>query len=800
MNPAALLQRFRSASLHRRIILLFTVLVLLSQATALIVLSVAGAGIARQQINSDLDSAERIFGRQLDDRHERLLQAAKVLTADFGFREAIGTQDGATLVSALQNGGGRIGAKLMLLAGTDGRLLASVPQAAGDGSQFPFPSLLAAAQSGDGSATSIVFWHGDAYQLVIVPVLAPIPIAWIAMGFRLDAQLAQDLKKLTALDVSFVAHQPGDVWTQLGSSLSDAPRRDLEAWLHGAGLQTPKEERLRLAGEDYQTRLRILTASRDAEIYAVLQRATAPIMAPFERLRSVLIGLVIVSLLLSLGMAWVFAGSIARPLARLTASAGRVREGHYDEPVRAESGEELNLLAESFNHMREGIAAREAHILKLAYEDKLTELPNRLRFKTEVDEAIRQPGESAVKLAVMVLNLNRFRLINAALDFDVGDQVLCHVARRLRNELAAGVMLARLGSDEFGIAAPLAQSDSLGVLLRSIHHCFEHPVVVGGQALDVSAGIGIARFPEDGDEAATLLRCADLACAEARRRGIEHVEFDPVTMSAKRAHLSLLGELRQAIERDELQVYYQPKIALDSGALDGVEALIRWIHPQRGFINPGEFIPFAEQTGYIRLITRWVLATALRDCQAWTQAGLAFGVSVNLSTRDLLDPELGDYVHSQLLHHGVRADSLYLEITESGLMENPAHSLTTLERLDALGVKLSIDDYGTGYSSLAYVKRLPVDELKIDRAFIKDIVHDPRDRAIVRSTIDMAHHLGLQVTAEGVEQPAGVDHLLDMGCDRIQGYVFGKPMPLEQLHQWIRDSGRAVRQRHARMA
>jgi predicted signal transduction protein with EAL and GGDEF domain len=318
--------------------------------------------------------------------------------------------------------------------------------------------------------------------------------------------------------------------------------------------------------------------------------------------------------------------------------------------------------------------------------------------------------------------------------------------------------IARLGGDEFAILLRCGSDANCIETAKRIIAALEVPILYEDQPLDVGTSIGIAHYPEHGRDAQTLVRNADIAMYAAKRNKAGYAIYDPHYDTSQQEHLSLLGELRRAVERNELRLYYQPKVSLHSSNISAVEALIRWEHPARGLVPPGMFIPFAEHTGYIKLLTRWVMREAVRQCGAWLRAGLRLQVSVNISARDLMNRDLPAEVSSLLAEHSVPPALLCLEITESGFMEDPANAQKVLDRLAELGVRLSIDDYGTGYSSLSYIMRLPVQELKIDRSFISRMAVDEEISTIVRSTIDLGHNLGLKVVAEGCRGPAGVEH------------------------------------------
>ena len=387
-----------------------------------------------------------------------------------------------------------------------------------------------------------------------------------------------------------------------------------------------------------------------------------------------------------------------------------------------------------------------------------------------------------------MMDLDRFKYVNDTLGHGVGDHVLREVSQRLGRTISDADCIARLGGDEFAILLRCGSDTNCSATARGIIAALESPILYEDQPLDVGTSIGIAHFPDHGRDAQTLVRNADIAMYVAKRTKAGFAIYDPHYDTSQQEHLSLLGELRRAVERDELRLYYQPKVSLRSANISAVEALIRWEHPTRGLVPPGMFIPFAEHTGYIKLLTRWVLREAARQCGEWLRGGLRLQVSVNISARDLMNRDLPNEVASLLAEYSVPPALLCLEITESGFMEDPANAQKVLDRLAELGVRLSIDDYGTGYSSLSYIMRLPVQELKIDQSFIARMASDEEISMIVRSTIDLGHNLGLKVVAEGVEDRSAWNLLRTLGCDDAQGYFMSRPLPPAALAQWMRSN------------
>jgi diguanylate cyclase (GGDEF)-like protein len=420
-----------------------------------------------------------------------------------------------------------------------------------------------------------------------------------------------------------------------------------------------------------------------------------------------------------------------------------------------------------------------------ALHDALTGLPNRTLFQQRVDAVIEQnaPGTSA---AVLLLDLDRFKEINDTLGHHTGDVLLQDIGARLRRALRSGDTIARLGGDEFGVLlSDLTDREAAVAAANGIRATLDRPFVIGDLTLDVGASIGIALWPDHGDDTTTLLQRADVAMYAAKEGHSGVTVYDPMGDTYSLERLSLVGELRQAIENGELAVHYQPKADARTGMIIGLEALVRWDHPRQGSISPEEIVRIAEQTGLIRPLTQWVLSQALRQCRAWRRSGRAFDVAVNLSARSMLDNELPTDVLGMLDDHGLPASALTFEITESSIFVDPVRANAILGRLRTMGIGLAIDDFGTGYSSFSQLRRMPVDEIKIDRSFVTHMVNDESDFVIVRSIVDLGRNLGLRTVAEGVEDQDAWEALVALGCDVVQGYVLSAALPAAELDRWL---------------
>ncbi|MFP5245125.1 MAG: putative bifunctional diguanylate cyclase/phosphodiesterase, partial [Thermoanaerobaculia bacterium] len=424
-----------------------------------------------------------------------------------------------------------------------------------------------------------------------------------------------------------------------------------------------------------------------------------------------------------------------------------------------------------------------------ALHDALTGLPNRELFRDRIDQAVNASRRSGDDAVVMIMDLDRFKEINDTLGHHFGDELLNEIGRRLALTLRESDTVSRLGGDEFAVTFYVREGSRATEVAQRIAAALDAPFILGGVSVDVDASMGIALYPLHATDAETLMKRADVAMYDAKKNHASYAIYEPGRDEHSLRRLAMLSELRHAIERDELVLHYQPKIDVRSERAAHAEALVRWRHPVHGLLTPDEFVPLAEQSGNIGMITKWVLRQAISDCGKWNAAGLGLTVAVNLSALDLFDAELPAYIGGLLSEIGLSPSKLVLELTESAVMKDPAYALRILRDLKHRGVTLAIDDYGTGYSSLAHLKRLPVDELKIDKSFVLNLRRSSTDDlVIVRSTIELGHNMGLRVIAEGVENDEAWTILKDLGCDMAQGYFVSKPLPSAAFQKWLAES------------
>jgi diguanylate cyclase len=777
----------RLRSLESRIVILFLFLILAVQLAGFVFIRASIERNARASISNELVFGERIFQRLLKDNARDLMQGTRLLASDASFERAVTHDERQNISSVLASHTAHISGSLSLLIGADHQIKAASGNSLSPGLNGAILQLVDGAEQA-GIAAGIAIVNNRAYQITVVPVIAPVMVGWVATAVPVDSELVADMHQLSSLQVSILIRNESDKWTTGSSTLSETNASKLATQMHATSGATPPPAEMRLDDGEYSTRtLRLAQDSTHTSI-VVLQRSINEVVAPYRNLQMTLLALTVLGLGLVIAGSFLTARQITGPLRQLAESARRLGTGeYYQGEIEIKRNDEIGELSRAFDSMREGIASRELEIRRLAYWDNLTNLPNRAQFVTLLDSALAQGRKYHQPCHVLMMDLDRFKHVNDVLGHSFGDALLQQVAQRLSAlELKHVDQIARLGGDEFALLLPGSRLDEAQIIATRILKSLETPISLEDQTVDLGASIGIAGFPEHGNDAESLLSRAEVAMYAAKHSGNEAVVYDTVIDKTSQESLSLLGELRRAIDHNEFRLHVQPKTILSTAEVIGVEALVRWQHPKKGMMQPDDFIPFAEKTGFIRILTRWMLEQAAILCSLWEANDVHLKISVNLSTRDLLDQDLPSKFMEILRQHQVASSSFCLEITESAIMDDPVRALQTLERLYAMGIQLSIDDFGTGYSSLAYLKRLPVHELKIDKSFVMNMEHEADDATIVRSTVDLGHNMGLRVVAEGIESQASLQLLARMGCDQGQGYYISRPMPSEQFLPWYR--------------
>lgn len=733
-----------------------------------------------EQGSSELSIGQLVFDNAIQSRTDELSVGVRVLARDFGFKRAAVSGDETTIRSALINHKSRIGADVALLISRDSEIMASSAVFPGleAGSPFPYGDLLNGSRAGDSTTDGVFVADNFALQLVVEPVFAPDLKGWVAFGFRLDDELATQISSLTNLEVSFASATESG-YSVVASTLTDARRNELAA-AFAAATSIPS-----IVASDAGSALllrRPFDENRGHGLDVLLSNPMSKVLAAYGVLRTRLLIVMLVAFCLAVFGARALTNTVAKPLRRFASAARRISEGHYDERVDIRSGDELGQLSTAFADMQNGIRERQEKIEFQARHDVLTGLPNRTRASELIDAAMTAQD---ARFSLLMIDINGFKAINDTLGHAIGDSVLRAVAELFAGSCSERDTVARHGGDEFLVLLDGATPGRARRIARGIVDELGETISLDDIDVRTNLNIGIACYPEHGTTPNELLRRAEIAMYAAKDRGDAIFEYTEGQDEDHLRRLTLVGDLRRALDDDSLELHYQPKLDLNSQRVSGAEALIRWIHPTEGFVSPEEFIPLAERAGLIRSITDFVLRTGFAQLKAWRERHIDIALCINLSAFDLLDDVLPTRVEGLLAQHGMDARSLVFEITESAIMQDVDQSLAVLQRLRGIGVRLSIDDFGTGHSSLAQLKRLPVDELKIDKSFVFGILTSDSDAAIVRSTVELAHVMGLKVTAEGVESADIQNALADMHCDIAQGYHLSKPLPASAFDGWL---------------
>ncbi len=768
----------RSLSFHARLSWILAAFLLVVIGALYFSVRLVTESAVNRQATERLESGLRVFERLIDMRGRQLRDGVQVLAADFGFKDAVASGDTLTLQSAMANQAARINASEAMLLGLDGRILASSLSNAIAGDMFRYAAELREARQ-RGQTMLVVSLDQQAHLMVEAEVRAPLPIARVVMGFAMDQALASELKQLTGLDVSFLAKEgggPGQMASTLKPDIHDELLRGWSRHDHANGV-----EELVLGGERYLNEDLVLSQGEDYRVVALVHSSLDDALAGFHQLDSRILLIACVGLIASLFGALLLARSLSEPVNALARAAERVGRGDYQTPIELDRGDELGSLATALNQMQRGIAEREQLIAHNMLHDDVTGLPNRTLAAELLSNAL-DAGRTTAVLHIGIGNLDSVRDSGGS---EGVDQALRELTQRLQAGVQPGDHLARMLSDEFLLIVSDTSADDAFSAAVAVQQALALPVRVAELEMRLEAHIGVAGYPDDAGSVDDLLRRARIAMQDAAQMPDGLQLYQHGRDDAHQRQITLIRDLRRAAQGGGLQLHFQPKVDLEQGRVYQAEALLRWNHPEYGAVSPGEFIPLAERTGSIQLLTAWVIEAALRQLHVWNGRGLYLEVSLNISADDLVSLTLEHRVAELLQRYVIPGHQLVFEITESAVMRDPERALAMLHRLRSLGIRLSVDDFGTGYSSLAQLRRMPVQELKIDQSFIRELDETCGDAVIVRSTIDMSHALGLKVVAEGVEHGETRDLLRAWGCDTLQGYFFSRPLPADAFEAWL---------------
>jgi EAL domain-containing protein (putative c-di-GMP-specific phosphodiesterase class I)/GGDEF domain-containing protein len=730
---------------------------------------------AQRQVRGELAAGAAVFERLRMFQAEQLRDGARVLARDFGFRQAIATHDRPTVQSALENLRTRLDIDLALLVGVDGSVTSSNARSLGESEQA-----LRDALNENDDADGILFIARTPYRVVAAPVLSPTLTGWVVFATRQDAKALESIQELSAIafDAQLWRRNIDSAWTRVvdGHQVRGAAARFFDTGSESPGI-------INIGNGDALAVAKPLQALNSSQpVILVLAYPLARAMAPYQPLFLTLGLLGLVGMGLAVFGSWFIARGVTRPILELADAARRVEHGE-DASVCVAAQDEIGRLADGFNRMAAEIRQRQARSNYLALHDAATDLPNRLSTERHVAELITTSRKMVV---VAALRVDRFEHVRSAIGYEMAGALIGEVGARLVR-LNGVTFVSRLAADMLGLVFEADTLEEARAMALRTQTALEAPLELDEHRIDISLTSGIAAYPDHARDVRTLIERASIALDQARTARKKSAAFDEAAYGDPAANLSLMSDMLAALKTGDMALHYQPKYDLKRQCVVGLEALVRWTHPRRGKIPPDAFISMAEETGHIRALTEWALRRAILDQASLAAAGHALTMSVNISARLLGDPDFARFAIDMTRRaQGV----MCFEITETAVIDNPEIALKIIDDFVEAGILISIDDYGSGLSSLEYLKKIRADELKIDKSFVLAMSGSQRDTLLVRSTIDLAHSLGLRVTAEGVEDETALSLLTGIGCDIVQGYLLARPMSLGDAFTFLKGESR----------
>lgn len=761
----------RLNSLRVRILSLFLLVVMVILFVTVYIVRSATYEHSTEQVMTHAQTSASVVRDKLTNQANQLNNSLVDISKNFSLMKlfADAREDQASLTSAMQNYQNRLHADFFIVVDDQLSVLAASMQTT-------------SSIEAQWLETKGLAWQSLQQKIYLVKA-APIKFVakstningWIIMGLDASKMISQELYVLTDMHVSLI--------NPLSSPAIFASTFDSKTQQQLSSLKLSTSAFLQdvtLGGDLHKYAMEPL--STNSPYYIMLATPENSAYLSYNSLIVQVFVLLAIAATLALLAALLLSNTITRPIDVLVAAARRISEGKIADKFPHSSTNEVNSLSFAIKDMQDGIRRREEQINELAFFDKLTGLPNRNQFNAQLKETINQSNGQKVLIAMM--DIDRFKDINDTVGHNIGDKLLTLVAARLVNYSNGKEFYARLGGDEFGMIFSAPENIDAKAIACDIESMFENPFNLDGLVLDVEASIGLATYPNDAQDPQGLMQCADIALYSCKGNHYSYAVYQESLNKHSVQRLNLMSELKEALAAGELELYYQPKLTIAKNSFDTVECLIRWIHPEHGFIPPDEFIGLAEQTGAIRHVTSWGLREALKQHKEWKKAGHNFGMAVNISALDLVDMKLPKYVEGLLEEFSVAPEMLTLEVTESAIMSEPQSAIKALNTLRNMGIVLSIDDFGTGFSSMAQLKKMPVDELKIDKAFVLDLATNQEDKVMVKTLVTLAQNLGMKTVAEGVEDQEALDYLTEIGCTKGQGFYLSRPLPINKFNEW----------------
>lgn len=768
-------------SLSTRILLNFLLMLTLVVIVTLYTVQRATYTHSTGQLASYAQTSASVVQDKIQNRSNALSETLNTISKDFSFKQLVATSkdDTASLLAALVNFQTRAGADIAWVQDKSGKTVTSNPAK-------PEQDLNVDARR---FVSEEINWLrlDDTFYLVrstpIKFVESSRKINGWALGINAKSLINARLASLTDLEISLMFFGSENIMVATTHEENVANKLLKQNLSVEAGLHSMQGE---LSNWIYAASEMGMWQNKPMEL--VLGTVEDKAYLSYNSLLGQLILILAIAAFMALVAAALLSNGITRPVTKLVEVTDQIRQGDYVEKFPRASTYEVNSLSSAISSMQEGIKEREAEIQHLAYFDNLTSLPNRNQFKNHLSELIAQRDgaeQEEQEIAIIMMDLDRFKEINDTVGHESGDQLLIEIAKRLKSSAHEGMFIAHTGGDEFAVVIENTQGQRPEAIADNFVSLFDRPYTIEKLSLDVDVSMGIAVYPKDATNTEGLLQCADIALYSCKDKHYSYAIYRSELNKHSVQRLSLMSELRGALAEGQLQLYYQPKLAIKERKITTVECLIRWIHPVHGFIPPDEFIPLAEQTGAIRDVTHWALTTAFKQYKAWQEMGLEIGLAVNISAIDLVDMKLPTFVAELMSEYDADTSMLTLEVTESAVMSDPESALKALNTLRRMGITLSIDDFGTGYSSMAQLKKMPVDELKIDKAFVLDLAKNEDDQIMVKTFMSLAINLGLNTVAEGVEDCPTLKFLEEIGCTKAQGFYLSRPLPADKFNEWI---------------